>query len=287
MLPRLLTVSCALTLCASLAQTPTIPPERELLERAVVPFWGPVSARTTVTVRQLPADLGFALPQGSRVVGSVRTLSPSPDFPGSLTVYFDTRLNPAQVEAYFARMLVQGGWKPFPLGPGAPSSQGGFLPSTPIGGRPYYRQKPDQRLNLQTRVVSGVTQVTLARFDETNLAQTLRYAGDERFNPERLLPKLTPPEGATVSPRGGGGGGDNVTQYAGIESTLTRTALFDHYAAQLKKAGWTLRNRADVGTLTSSLWALKQDGKERVGLLLLGEVGKEQYRATLGIQGLE
>ena len=45
--------------------------------------------------------------------------------------------------------------------------------------------------------------------------------------------------------------------------------------------------RADAGTLTSSLWSFTRDGKERVGLLLMGEAGRGQYRATLGIQGLE
>ena len=136
-------------------------------------------------------------------------------------------------------------------------------------------------------MVGGVTQVTLGRQRSPELAQILRYAQDDRFDPTRLLPRLTPPAQATVSPRGGGGGGDNVTQYAGIESTLSRAALFDHYAAQLRQAGWTLRNRADAGTLTSSLWTLTQDGKARVGLLLIGESAKGQYRATLGIQGLE
>lgn len=288
---KLLPLLGALLLPASLAQTPApqspaVSPERELLERVATPQWGPASTRTTVLVRQLPADLGFALPPGSRVVGSVRVASSGPDFPSSVTVYFDTRLTPAQVEAHFARVLPQAGWKVFPLGPGGPGAEGGFLPSAPVDGRSYYRLKPDQRVSVQARAVGGVTQVTLARYDEANLAQILRYAQDERFDPARLLPKLTPPAGATVSPRGGGSSGDNVTQYASIESKLSRTALFDHYVGQLKQAGWTLRNRADTDTLTSSIWTFKQDGKERVGLLLIGEAGKGQYRATLGTQGL-
>ena len=276
-----------LALSTTLAQTPTISPERELLQRAVTPLWGPASLRSSVLVGQPPADLGFALPQGSRVIGSVVTETPDPAYPAGVTVYFDTALSPEQVDAHFARVLAPAGWKVFPLPPGGPSPEGAFLPSTPVGGRPYYRQNPDQQLTIQTRVVGGVTQVTLGRQRSPELAQILRYAQDDRFDPTRLLPRLTPPAQATVSPRGGGGGGDNVTQYAGIESTLSRAALFDHYAAQLRQAGWTLRNRADAGTLTSSLWTLTQDGKARVGLLLIGESAKGQYRATLGIQGLE
>lgn len=283
---KMLVLLGALALSTGLAQTPTVSPERELLERAVTSQWGPASLKTSVLVRQLPADLGLALPQGSRVVGSVVTETSDPAFPAGVTVYFDTALTPPQVQAYFDRVLTQAGWKAFPGG-GDGIAEGGFLPSTPIGGRPYYRQNPDQQLSFQTRVVRGVTQVALNRQRFPNLAEALRYSQDDRFNPVRLLPKLTPPAEATVSPRGGGGGGDNVTQYAGIQSTLSRAALFDHYAAQLRQAGWTLRNRADAGTLTSSLWSFTQEGKERVGLLLIGEAGRGQYRATLGIQGLE
>lgn len=284
---KLLALLGALALSTSLAQTPAVSPERELLQRAVTPLWGPASLRSSVLVGQPPADLGFALPQGSRVIGSVVTETPDPAYPAGVTVYFDTALTPEQVDAHFARVLAPVGWKVFPLPAGGPYPEGGFLPSTPVGGRPYYRQNPDQQLSIQTRRVGGITQVTLGRQRAPDLAQTLRYAQDERFNPAQLLPKLMPPAGATVSPRGGGSSGDNVTQYAGIESPLSRTALFDHYAAQLRQAGWTLRNRADAGTLTSSLWSFTQDGKERVGLLLIGEAGRGQYRATLGIQGLE
>ncbi|WP_216322607.1 hypothetical protein [Deinococcus aestuarii] len=277
----------ALLLPTALAQSSTMSPERELLERAVAPLWGPTSVRTTVLVRQSPADLGFALPQGSRVVGSVRAETGNPDFPGGVTVYFDTRLTPAQVDTHFARVLGQAGWKAFPLPPDGPNPEGGFLPTTPIGGRPYYREKPDQRLTLQTRAVGDVTQVTLSRQDLPNLAQELRYARTDGGSPFGRLPRLLPPAGATVTPRGGGGGGDSVTMSAGIESTLSRTALFDHYAAQLKQAGWTLRNRADTGALTTTLWTLREDGRERLGLLILNETARGQYRGIIGIQGLE
>ncbi|MPY67956.1 hypothetical protein F8S09_14945 [Deinococcus sp. SDU3-2] len=284
---KLLALLGALTLSSGLAQTPAVSPERELLQRTLTPLWGPASLRSSVLVGQLPPDLGFALPQGSRVIGSVVTETPDPAYPAGVTVYFDTALTPEQVDAHFARVLAPAGWKVFSLSSGGPFPEGGFLPSTPTGGRPYYRQNPDQQLSIQTRRVGGLTQVTLGRQRAPDLAQTLRYAQDERFDPARLLPRLAPPAGATVSPRGGGSSGDNVTQYAGIESTLSRAALFDHYAAQLRQAGWTLRNRADAGTLTSSLWTLTQEGKERVGLLLIGESARGQYRATLGIQGLE
>ena len=282
----------ALLLSTSLAQapasqSPAVSPERELLERVVGSELGSPLTRTTVLVRQVPADLGFALPPNSRVVGSVITTSKNPDFPGGASVYFDTRLSPAEVSSYFARVLGRAGWKVFPQGPGGPSLSGGFLPSEPVGNQTYYRQKPDQRLMISARAVGNVTQVWLVRYNETNLSQQLLAAAQGSEAMFSQLPKLRAPEGSVVSPRGGGSSGDNVTQNANIESKLSRKALFDHYAAQLRQAGWTLQNRADTGTLTTSIWTFKQNGKERVGLLLIGEVGKGQYRAVIGVQGLE
>lgn len=292
--PRLLPLLGALLLSSSLAQTPAsqapaASPERELLERAATPFWSPASVRVGVLVGQAPADLGFALPQGSRMVGSVLTETADPDFPAGVTVYFDSRLTPGQVQAHFARVLPTAGWKVLTVGNDGPSLEFGFVSSTPIGGRPYYHENPDQSLNILTRVVGGVTQVRLSRERAPSLRQQLRFAqaGGPGRSPFSQLPKLRAPEGASVTPRGGGSSGDDVTQTAGIESQLSRTALFDHYAAQLRQAGWTLRNRADTGTLTTSIWTFQHEGKERVGLLLLSETGKGQYRATLGTQGLE
>lgn len=288
MLKRLLLAALlAATSLPVLAQT-SLSPERELLQRAVAPFWGPASLQASVLVRQVPADLGLALPRGSRIVGSVATQTTDPQFPAGVTVYFDTALTPEQVNAYFARVLVQAGWKVFPVPNDDPFSSGGFQTTVPPGGPGYSRENPDQLLNVRSRVVGGVTQVSLSRERSPNLKQQLRYAQLGRAGgPINQLPKLFPPAGSTVTPRGEGGSGDSITQSAGIESTLSRAALFEHYAAQLRGAGWTLRNRADTGTLTTTLWTFPQDGQERVGLLILGEAARGQYRATLGTQGLE
>lgn len=66
-----------------------------------VPVGSGPSLKTSVLVRQVPADLGTALPQGSRVIGSVVTETPGPAFPAGTTVHFD-------------RVLTQAGWKIFP-----------------------------------------------------------------------------------------------------------------------------------------------------------------------------
>lgn len=287
---RLLLLS-ALICSAVLAQTSTAAagattsrsPERELLERVAVPLWGPTPQRTTVLVGQPPAGLGFTLPQGSRVVGSVATETNEPDLPSGVTVYFDTRQTPTQVAAHFARVLPGAGWKVFPAPGGRQFSDGGFQPSVAETERAYYRQTPGERLHLQTRVLGGVTRVTLLKQRDRNVMQQVRFNG---VIPFALLPKLQPPAGSVVSPMGGGSSGGSVTQEASLQSPLPRKALFDHYAAQLKKAGWTLLNRAETVKLTTSLWVFQEEGRERVGLLVLGETGTRSYRATLGVQGL-
>lgn len=264
----------------------SISPEREFLERLATPFYAPGSTTAQVLVGKAPADLGFALPAGSRVIGSVTTQSKDPSFPAGTTVYFDTAQTPAQVEAYFARALPGTGWKVFPREGNGLSGEGGFQPTAVAGGGFYYRQAPDQTLGVTAQRVGQTTQVRLSVERASNLKQMLSYArpGGPVYP---SLPRLQAPADATVSPRGGGGNGNNITQYAGIESRLGRAALYDFYAAQLRNAGWKLSNRAETGQLISALWTFTDDGETRVGLFLLNEVGKGQYRATLATQGLE
>lgn len=292
----------ALTLSVGSAVAQTTPPqpaapkpvtlERELLERVATPFYGPGSTTAQILIGKLPADLGFALPAGSRVIGSVSTRSQAPSFPAGVTVYFDTAQTPTQVEAYFAKALPGAGWKVFPRAGNDPYGEGGFQPTAVSGGGYYYRQSPnqaqapDQTLGVMAQRVGQVTQVRLSVERTSNLKQMLSYARpDGPSYPS--LPKLQAPANATVSSRGGGGNGNNITQYAGIESGLSRAALYDFYAAQLKKAGWKLSNRAETGKLLSTLWTFTDDGAQRVGIFLLNEVAKGQYRATLATQGLE
>ncbi|WP_216322586.1 hypothetical protein [Deinococcus aestuarii] len=88
--------------------------------------------------------------------------------------------------------------------------------------------------------------------------------------------------GSTVLPEGGGNSNDRVTQYARITSTLDRKALLEHYAAQLRAAGWKLANQTDTGQVTTTVWSFTQDGNEKIGLLIL--TGSSPYRATLMTQ---
>lgn len=289
-LKRSFPLALALALGCTQAQTPpskSVTPERELLERLATPYYDPASTTAQVLVGQLPADLGFALPAGSRVIGSVSTQSKDPNYPSGVTVYFDTALTPRAVAEQFARTLSQGGWKVFPTGRTGPFEEGGFQTSEPFAGRQYYRESPDQTVNVVARQAGQVTQVTLLKQSSPNLKQQLRYAQAGSPGYSLPLPTLSPPADSTVTPRGGGSGGDDVTQSVGIESGLSRTALQDHYAGQLKKAGWKLSNRAETGKLISTLWTFTQEGKQRAGLFLLTETGAGQYRATLATQGLE
>ncbi|WP_339097756.1 hypothetical protein ACINK0_14950 [Deinococcus sp. VB343] len=278
----------AVLLSNGLAQTPApaSSAERTLLERVLGTTWGPTGLKTSILVKQVPSTLGIALPAGSQVIGSVSTQAADPAYPSGTTVYFDTALSPKDVTTYFAKVLTQQGWKPFPQ-PGMAQMSGGFQSSAAVDGKSYYRQNPDEQLNIGAQVVGKVTQVTLSRQRSSNLENMLRYARNEQFDPAQSLPKLSPPAGAVVSPRGGGSSGNDVTQYATIESSLSRTALLDHYAGQLKKAGWTLRNRSDAGTMSSSLWSFTKGGKEQIGILILAQNQKGIYQATLGTQGSE
>ena len=175
MSPRVLALLSVLCLSTALAQSPTVSPERELLERTLaLPGTSP-DLQTTVLVRQVSPDLGLALPANSRVVGSVVTATPSPTYPAGVTVYFDTPLTPAQLGTYFDQLLTSTGWTVLPVGPEA-QQEGGFLTGGPSGNGAYYRRTPDQQVNLQTVVVGRVTRVTLSRQRSSNLEQLLQFA---------------------------------------------------------------------------------------------------------------
>ena len=277
-----------LTVLGLLALTPALaqpaPTASELLQRVINPDWPGADSRTDVLLGQLPKDLGVTLPAGSRVVGTVSTISERGDFPSNTTVYFDTSLTPEQVMAHVAR-ATSTGWQEAPgFLEGPYERQGGFQPGSAISSRGFYRKTPAQLLTITARAVPGTTQVTLRKQYGGSTERMLESIEVRPPLPPPFLrlPKLAAPAGSTVLPEGGGSNGDGVTQNARITSTLDRKALLEHYAAQLRAAGWKLVNQTDAGQVTTTVWSFTQNGNDKIGLLIL--TGTSPYRATLMTQ---
>jgi len=284
---KLLPLLGLLALSPALAQTvPTsqlAPTASELLQRVINPDWFGAENRTEVLLGRVPADLGVTLPAGSRVVGTVSTIAGRGDLPSNATVYFDTSLTPTQVTAHFSQALGTG-WKEAPGLGGPYELQGGFQPGTAVSNLALYRKNPAQLINVTTRVAGGVTQVSLRKQQGGDTERTLEYI---EIRPQTrpaflILPKLAAPAGSVVLPQGGGNSNDGVTQNARIETKLGRKALVEHYAAQLRQAGWRLVNQAATPQATTTVWSFMQNGTERVGLLIV--TGESPYRATLMTQ---
>lgn len=277
-----------LTVLGLLALTPALaqpaPTASELLQRVINPDWPGGDSRTDVLLGQLPKDLGVTLPAGSRVVGTVSTISERGDFPSNTSVYFDTALTPEQVMAYFTK-ATKPGWQEAPGFLNGPyEEQGGFQPGSTLSPRAFFRKNPAQLLTVTARAMPGATQVTLRKQYGGGTEQVLASIESRPPLPPSFLrlPKLVAPSDSTVLPEGGGSSNDGVTQNARITSKLDRKALLEHYAAQLRAAGWKLVNQTDAAQVTTTVWSFTQDGNDKVGLLIL--TGSSPYRATLMTQ---
>jgi len=239
--------------------------------------------QSNVLLGSAPAALRGILPPGSRVIGTVTYAVSSGSVPSVSTVYLDTSLAPGKVVAHFVQALgptwlqSSGTLTPY-------EAQGGFQPGTLTGNVTFYRASPPEILRVDAQVVGSVTQVNLNQQTGQDAERVIAYLGNPLGRPPGLmLPKLSAPEGSTVTPAGAGSGDDSVTQSARIETKLSRQAVMTHYAAQLRQAGWTLANQADVPAAASTIWSFEQDGRDRLGILTVA--GTSPFAATLISQG--
>ncbi|MFC5849639.1 hypothetical protein [Deinococcus petrolearius] len=284
---KTLTLLGLLTLIPAFAQTapaPSAATASELLQRVINPDWPGTDSRTEVLVGQVPVRFGVPLPTGSRVIGAISTTFQRGEAPSNTAVHFDTALTPAQVTAHFTRALGAG-WQEAPGFLNGPyEQQGGFQPGSSVSNLALYRKTPAELLHVTTRVVGNVTQVSLRKQSGGDTERMLEYIGARPPAPPAflMLPKLAAPANSVVQPQGGGNSNDGVTQNARIETKLDRKALVEHYAAQLRQAGWKLVNQADAGQATTTIWSFTQNGTDRVGLLIV--TGESPYRATLMTQ---
>jgi len=239
--------------------------------------------QSNVLLGSAPADLRGILPPGSRVIGTVTYAVSSGSVPSVSTVYLDTSLAPGKVVAHFVQALGPT-WKQSSGTLTPYEAQGGFQPNTLTSNVTFYRASPPEILRVEVQAVGNVTQVNLNQQTGQDAERFIAYLVNALGRPPGLmLPKLSAPEGSTVTPASSGSGDDSVTQSARIETKLSRQAVMTHYAAQLRQAGWTLANQADVPAAASTIWSFKQDGRDRLGILTIA--GTSPFVATLISQG--
>ncbi|QFP78511.1 hypothetical protein [Deinococcus sp. AJ005] len=272
----------ALLLGSAQAQSTATPAAsaQELLQRVA----GDGQAGPEVLLGTAPADLLATLPPGSRVIGTVTLTGLPGRGPNTTTVYLDSKLTPGRVIAHFAAALGPD-WKQASNERSPFEAQGGFQQGLPPSNMTFYRTTPPQVLRVSTTVVGAVTRVNLSQQVDEDVERILPYLSAPPPVPPGYLtlPKLSAPEGSTVSQTGMSNGADGVTQNARIETTLSRGALMAHYTAQLRQAGWTVVTQANTLVASSTIWTFKQEGRDRIGILVIA--GTSPYSGTLVSQG--
>lgn len=256
------------------------PTAQELLQRIV----GGEQPGPEVLLGSAPADLRATLPPDSRVIGTVTFTGLPGRGPNTTTVYLDSEGTPGEVIAHVTATLGPD-WKQARNELNPFEAQGGFQQASPPSNVTFYRTTPPQILRVTNTVVGSVTQVSLSRQAGEDAERAFPYLSALPPIPPGYLtlPKLSAPEGSTVGQTGMSNGGDGVTQNARIETSLSRQALLAHYTAQLRQAGWTLTTQANTPVAASTIWAFKQEGRDRVGILVIS--GTSPYSATLISQG--
>jgi hypothetical protein len=205
---------------------------------------GDAAPEPRLLVGELPPDMPveLPLPEDGRLLGSFIQEHP--------ILAVDTGLTGADVIDFYLEQLGAAGWTEqerfLP-------HRGGFVHSSSFDRQMATFFSPDERYTMSMMAAPashGRTTVQLTLTTDT-----------EGFRPRQMpqgrdvmavLPPIRPPRGALQMPEGGGGGPDQVTSSARLDTDLDLTAVSTHYLAELERAGW---RRLDAGTSGPAAWS--------------------------------
>lgn len=261
--------------------------EQELVKRALS---DDLQAQVTLLVGQLPKDFPALPLPGIRLIGSVVTTSKTKPTNGineapSARVFLDMPGSVTQTSQALTAFFKKQGYQMMPM-PGAYDRMtGGFQSTTPtLSWGQWYRQNPIDVITYGFQQAGGVTRVVLSRqtLPPEVLNSRLRMAAMQG-DPYARLPKLIGPADSRIMGQGGGSNGDEASQSAVIETSLTLGALHDHFASQLTKAGWKLIQKGGTGKILVSLW---QAPNQSLGELTLTQTSQGNYRGMIRLSGV-
>jgi hypothetical protein len=239
---------------------------REFIQRWLTPVYpGAPEGETRVWIGELPDDLAveIPLPEGVRVVASVRDFSPFQQ------IILDAPQSSEEISTFYAKALSESGWQAAPQA----SPGGGFTGPADMGERYCLREDEAYLEVWSLERAGGQTdlRLNLTAPAEFNMCQE---RGPDSMDPGMsLIPSLKAPSGAQMT---GGGGGSSGTESAysstDMETALTAEELLAHYNAQLEEAGWELVDQGLAEAVGWSEWKLTdKDGDEWGGKLLVME----------------
>jgi len=232
------------------------------LAAAPSPYMPPTEREPQLFIAQLPPDLPaeLALPQGSRIVGSVV---------GRATViYLDADLPAKAVLDFYRERLTAAGWSE-PQLPGM--RHGGFVPSFFPPAYQVLLCKSEQGPGLTVIAYDTPGKPTDVRVELNTYEENPEQSpcAQQRRMRERLgrpmwniFPDLVPPPGSQQQPQGGGGGGDRWYTSAALRSSLALGEIRTHYERQLQDAAWTSTASGESGPVAWSTWTFSDEEGE-------------------------
>lgn len=253
--------------------------ERKLLYRLLdVP--GLPSYRIRIVVGQLPGDVVFTFPDGTRVLGSLEHPAPPQPTGGGMHRQDHTRIEldaPQQATSWLAEFTAQldNQWERHSM-PGF--HEGGFLPAEQLEDRQWYSAQRGQTLALNAQEVDDGCEVTL---NLNGMSPKQMRHWQDHFQGQLAGPKLHVLPGVTVHPGGGSTSGDTTVHGALLEGAVPASELLAHFAQQLETQSWTAVTSTQQGSRWFAQWV--RDGHGLVFITL--EQLETGIQATLVLTG--
>jgi hypothetical protein len=232
----------------------------------------------------LPLDL--PLPPGAEVIGTLVRRHVGQEL-ASAEVVLDASGPAEAILDVYRHALPPQGWAELP-----PAQvrlgfmfMGGFTPPQRVVGVTFCRGRPGPSVSIGVTPTTGGPNDVRVRVDLTSAGPCAqqRHPGFPETPP---VPPLEGPPGVPVTMRGGGGSGSQWTSGALAETTMTVGELAEHYAAQLRAAGWIETGHGAAGTVAWYTWRVPRDGEEQHGLLLVIDVGERRRRLSVQVETL-
>ncbi|HEX6747616.1 MAG TPA: hypothetical protein VF092_10035 [Longimicrobium sp.] len=206
-------------------------------------------------------------PAGGRVLGGIARDT------SSAVAAFAVPQAPAEATAALRQALAEGGWS----SPGDPRPQRGFIDPNPMRNMGFLCRGAEMLSTAAAPAPGGGAYVRLdysraRRMSPCAMMRAARPGGMAPWD-SVPIPALTAPEGATALATGSGVLPASFGRSGASASTRLRTdqsaaALVQHYAAQLRAAGWTPAPAAASPTVVAQAFRMRgEDGKEWFGVL--------------------
>jgi len=262
---------------------------RELAERLLSPqYSNPLGQQTSIQllVGQLPSNLPLKLPipPGATLLGSAVRSQGDQNLAGADIILNVPGTAEAVLNLYEKEFQAQN-WKAQRNFPGNPMP-GGFQPAPMLLNRVFCKstQGPLAVVSVEPQS-AGPNHVRLSidTLGSSSCAYSpSSYPGSDPA--AQRIPPLYAPKGTTVQSTGGGGGGDRWSTDAVAETNLSAAQLEEHFAQQLKQAGWQQTASGDTPSLAWSTWTLPGEGKWQGFLYALRPTGSQRVSLHVQVQ---